>query len=219
MEENSIIELPIADQPLKIYYDFDGKIITTELLGENSINNNCQHIIITAEEHHNWAKEFYTPKMVFDNKLIDILPDIAYAKKQKLYEITENHLTANLKPVINHSAFLLDDLDNKTEDIVNFCFDVRKTDVMVCDPLSILTTTIVLDDTDFGYTKYYCKKVINNTITEDNICIYLDQKLCLDILVHLRTRTEKYTKLVRHYKILVLKALTIDEINNIKPIF
>ena len=220
MADNPTIELSITDQPLRIYYDFDGKIITTELLGEDCINNNYQYITITAEEHSNWAKnEFYAPKMVFDNKLIDILPDIVYAKKQKLYEITENHLKANLKPVINHSAFLLDNLDNKTEDIVNFCFDVKQTDVMVCDPLSILTTTIVLGDTNFGYTKYYCKKVIDNKITENNICIYLDKQLCLDILVHLRIRTEKYTKLVRDYKILVLKALTIDEINNIKPIF
>ena len=83
MADNPTIELPIADQPLKIYYDFDGKIITTELLGENSINNNCQYITITAEEHRNWAKnEFYATKMVFDNKLIDILPDIVYAKNK-----------------------------------------------------------------------------------------------------------------------------------------
>lgn len=222
MADNSI-----TDKPLKIYYDFDGKIIATEivaeiateLLDENCINNNYQYITIAAEEHNNWAKEFYAPKMVLNNKLIDILPDIVYAKKQKLYEITENHLKANLKPVINHPAFLLDDLDNKTEDIVNFCFDVKKTDVMVCDPLAILTTTIALHDAGFGDSKYSCKKVIDNTITEDNICIYLDKQLCLDILVHLRERTEKYTKLVRDYKMLVLKALTIDEINNIKPIF
>ena len=220
MADNPTIELPITDQPLKIYYDFDGKIKATELEGENCIKNDYQYITITAEEHNNWAKnEFYAPKMVFDNKLIDILPDIVYAKKQKLYEITENHLKANLKPVINHPAFLLDDLDNKTEDIVNFCFDVKKTDVMVCDPLAILTTTIALHDAGFGDSKYSCKKVIDNTITEDNICIYLDKQLCLDILVHLRERTEKYTKLVRDYKMLVLKALTIEEINNINPIF
>ena len=219
MEDN-----PITDKPLIIYYDGSGKIKATEIATEiaiESLGKNCdyQYITITAEEHNNWAKEYYVAKMVLDNKLIDILPDIVYAKKQKLYEITENHLKANLKPVINHPAFLLDEFGNKTEDIVNFCFDVKITDLMVCDPLAILITTIVLHDTDFGYSKYYCKKVIDNTITEDNICIYLDKQLCIDILVHLRIRTEKYTKLVRDYKILVLKALTIDEINNIKPIF
>lgn len=206
-------------QPLKICYDFDGKIITTKLLDEEYIDD-YPYITITAEEHSNWAKnEFYSPKMVIDNKLVDIRPDIAYAKKQKLYEITENHLQANLKPATNHLGYLLDNLGNKTEDIVNFCFDVKKTDAMVCDPLSILTTTIMLCDVGFGYTKYYCKKVVDNKITEDNICIYLDKQLCIDILVHLRTRTEKYIELVRNYKILVSKAITIDDINNINPVF
>ena len=215
----NMIEEPIIYQPLKIYYDFDGKIITTKLLDEEYIDD-YPYITITAEEHNNWAKnEFYAPKMVFDNKLVNIKPDIAYAKKQKLYEITENHLQANLKPVTNHSAFLLDNLGNKTEDIVNFCFDVKKTDVMVCDPLTILTTTIVLCDADFSYTKYYCKKIIDNQMTQDNIAICLDKQLCIDILVHLRTRTEKYIKLVRDYKTLVLQALTIDEINDINIIF
>ena len=121
MADNPTIELSITDKPLKIYYDFDGKIKATELEGENCIKNDYQYITITAEEHNNWAKnEFYAPKMVLDNKLIGILPDIVYAKKQKLYEITENHLKANLKPVINHPAFLLDDLDNKNQFDVNY---------------------------------------------------------------------------------------------------
>lgn len=212
-------EQPITEQPLKIYYDFDGKIITTKLLDEE-YNNDYPYITITAEEHKNWAKnEFYAPKMVFDNKLVNIKPDIAYAKKQKLYEITENHLQANLKPAINHSGYLLDDLGNKTENIATFCFDVKKTESMVCDPLTILITTILLCNFGFDGTKYWCKKVINNKITDDNICIFLDEQLCIDILAHLRTRTEKYIDLLKKYKILVLKANTIEEIDMINPIF
>jgi hypothetical protein len=67
--------------------------------------------------------------------------------------------------------------------------------------------------------KYWCKKVIDNKITDDNICILLDKQLCIDILVHLRTRTEKYIDLLRKYKILVLKTNTIEEINMINTIF
>lgn len=209
----------MAEQPLKIYYDFDGTIITTKLLDEEYISD-YSYITITAEEHSNWAKnEFYASKIVIDGKLVNTKPSITYIKKQKLYEITEKHLQANLRPAINHSGYLLDNLGNKTENIATFCFDVRKTDAMVCDPLTILTTTIMLCDSGFGYTKYYCKKVIDNKITEDNIAICLDKQLCIDILVHLRTRTENYVNLVKNYKTLVLQATTIDEINNINIIF
>lgn len=216
----NMIELPITDQQLKIYHDFDGNIIKTTTLLDEEYAGDYPYITITAEEHRNWyCNEFYAPKMVSNNKLVDIQPDIIYAKKQKLYEITENHLQANLKPVINNSAFLLDDLGNKTEDIVNFCFDVKKTDVMVCDPLAILMTTIILCDAGFSDTEYYCKKVIDNKITEDNIAICLNKQICIDLLAHLRTRTEKYIKLVRNYKTLVLQASSIDEINDINIIF
>ena len=219
MIEELTINEPVTQQALKIYYDFDGTIITTKLLDEEYIDD-YPYITITAEEHINWAKnEFYAPKMVLDGKLVNARPDINYAKKQKLYEITENHLQANLKPAINHSGFLLDNFGNKTENIATFCFDVKKTDAMVCDPLTILTTTIMLCDAGFTYTKYYCKKVIDNKITEDNIAICLDKQLCIDILVHLRTRTENYVNLVKNYKILVSQATTIDEINNINIIF
>mgnify|MGYP006268392075 CR=1 FL=1 len=203
---------------LRVYYDFDGTIIKTSSL-DDSVDGDYNFIEIDAEEHEKWFNDYYKAKIVVDGKLTDIKPNIFYLKQQKLYEITNKHLQANLAPATKHSAYLLDDQGNKTEEIVNFCFDIKKTESMVCDPLSILMSTIALQNAGYSFTEYYCNKIIDNKITDEKICICLDKELAINILTHLRERTQKDIKLVRKYKIMVAEANTVDDINNINPIF
>lgn len=216
MSKNNIMQN--FNNPLRLYYDFDGEIIKSTYLDEE-IDNDYNFIEITAEEHKSWFDEQYAEKIVINKKLFNAKPKLSYYKQQKLYEITEKHLQANLAPVVKHSAFLLDNKGSKTEEIVNFCFDVRKNEAMVCDPLSILMSTIALQNAGYSYTEYYCKKIIDNKITEEKICICLDRELAINILTHLRERTQKDIKLVRKYKIMVAEANTVEDINNINPIF
>jgi hypothetical protein len=198
----------------KVYYDKNNynKVFSIfENFKGNFIIENCEFI----QSDDDNAYEKYLDKIelkVIGDQLTKWEEPLEVAKLRKKNEIEQNHLQANLRPMIWRAP-----LYDEEDQIVSFVFDVKRTDAMVCDPMEILNTTIQLEA--YKPTKYTTKLVVNKQITSTKIAVSIDKNTAITMKSHLRLRTTNFIDLRTQYKQALEDATTLAEVNSINPIF